>query len=295
MNTDIFVATHKPAKFLLSEEYKWIQVNALATGAWEGYLHDSDGVGQISSDNSSFCELTALHRLWKMSNASYKGLVHYRRFLGNRLRYSNSELSGIKYKKEELVNKVLKSNLIGKVLKDYDIILPRPLYPYPLTALEDLRRFVYERDIEELTNVVHETYPDYFECFKSVLKETNLSYCNIFVAPREISDSYCEWLFGLLKVLKERIDISGYDAQHKRVFGYLGEVLLNVYVRKNQLRPCYLNMIDLDENAEPLSFKRKLMLKRFAILARLGHYPNYFDPALGRARNKHYHRLIQKK
>ncbi|MFT9317077.1 DUF4422 domain-containing protein, partial [Liquorilactobacillus sp.] len=51
---------------------------------------------------------------------------------------------------------------------------------------------------------------------------------------------YCTWLFDILFESEKKIDISGYDTQEARVFGYLAEILINVWVFKNNIKIKYL-------------------------------------------------------
>ena len=63
-------------------------------------------------------------------------------------------------------------------------------------------------------------------------------YC-MFIAKYEFFDKYFEWLFPLLFEAEKRIDISGYDAQQKRVLAFLAERLLNIYVYHHKLKAVY--------------------------------------------------------
>ena len=45
-------------------------------------------------------------------------------------------------------------------------------------------------------------------------------------------DAYCEWLFELEK----RLDISDYNQNDSRVFGFVSERLLDVWINTNRIR-----------------------------------------------------------
>ena len=50
---------------------------------------------------------------------------------------------------------------------------------------------------------------------------------------KEIFDSYCEWLFDILFELENRLDISSYNKNDSRVFGFVSERLLDVWIETN--------------------------------------------------------------
>ena len=260
MKTEIFVATHKPIRFRLPDEYYWVQVNAAHTGQWDNYLHDNDGQDNISIKNPSYCELTVLYKLWKESSADFVGLCHYRRFFGQGKKSDFFEKAGIPVKKESVFPLLLRDKLISKYLDQYDILLGRPYCPFPLNVYEDLLRFVYPGDIEAMICVIEQHSPEYAETLQKVLCSKSISYCNMFVSRRETTDRYCTWLFDVLGRIEKEVDISTYDTSHTRIFGYLAEVLLNVYVQKNQLSVKTIPMLSLDEESTPISFKRKLFI-----------------------------------
>lgn len=47
---------------------------------------------------------------------------------------------------------------------------------------------------------------------------------------RDAFDSYCEFIFGVLKDVESRVDIADYSVQEKRVFGYISELLMDVWL-----------------------------------------------------------------
>ncbi len=60
--------------------------------------------------------------------------------------------------------------------------------------------------------------------------------CNLFVAKREILNSYCEWLFSFLIEAAEKMDVSSYDASGKRTIGFFAERLWTVWILKQNLK-----------------------------------------------------------
>ena len=129
----------------------------------------------------------------------------------------------------------MKISRIKEFLLDKDMIVRRPQMPYYTTAKEDLLINCYEKDIDTMTAVIYEHYPDYQDAYDKVMNSRNISYCNMFIAGKRTFDQYCQWLFSVLDYCEERCDIENYDVQHKRLFGYLAEVLLNVYIERNAL------------------------------------------------------------
>lgn len=58
----------------------------------------------------------------------------------------------------------------------------------------------------------------------------------MFIARRDVFEAYCNWLFTILKEVENHIDVSSYDNYNKRVFGFLSERLLDVYIDHNNLK-----------------------------------------------------------
>jgi hypothetical protein len=247
MKCETYIVAHKRPEGLPDMEgYRLIQVNAAKNGHWPGCFHDDFG-DNISNKNNSYCELTALYSLWKNSDAEIKGLVHYRRFLGCKLNEGIQDqyiYQDITY--QELKKNILDAQTIERDLEICDVILPSKVSTFPLNCLEDLERNCYPKDIKVLAKVIHETCPEYEENYVQTLHSSINFYCNIFIAKKDVFNSYCSWLFDLLARVEDRIDISSYDMHHKRIFGYLSEILLNVYVNKNLLKARYYDIIRVD-------------------------------------------------
>lgn len=241
----VFVATHKSIEHWLPEYCQKVQVNCnKQSQLWNGYFHDNEG-DNISDKNYAYSELTVLYWAWKNSNVAIKGICHYRRYF---TRYTNDTLIQIhKLDSKHMQDECLPENTIKERLDNgYDMILTKPYGPYPNTVKEDMKKYVYEKDMDALVGIVNTYYPEYSNAMKEVLDSYHMASFNMCIAPAQIFNKYCEWLFDVLSLTEKVTDISKYDKQHQRLYGYLGEVLLNVYIRKNNLKCCYFKAGFLD-------------------------------------------------
>lgn len=218
----MYVVSHKPFQRPDKNGYETIQV---------GFGEDMgeatrDNIGDhIADKNKTYCELTALYWIWKNDKDSdIVGICHYRRY------FSGKALS----KKEAYF---LDSRQIADYLEHYDAIVPKKLY-FPVTLWDNYyqRGCGKEEDLKKLSLVMEKKAPEYFREFEYVMKEKSGYFYNMFVMKKERFDEYCQWLFGILFELEKIVDLNGYTPQEQRIFGYLSEILLNVWLEKQQLK-----------------------------------------------------------
>ena len=83
---------------------------------------------------------------------------------------------------------------------------------------------------------------------------------NMFVMRRDLFDQYCEWMFSILEEIENRVDISGYDAYEARIYGFVSEILLDVWIEANKINYKEQNVSFM----EPQNWLKKggLFLKR---------------------------------
>lgn len=127
---------------------------------------------------------------------------------------------------------------IRKYLTENDIILPERNHHeyFGLTAYENYAQLHNIADWETTKDVIERLYPEYINDV-NWFEQEKIGYCyNMMISKKEIFDQYCEWLFSILFEVEKQIDISNYDSYNKRVYGFLSERLINVWVHHQGLK-----------------------------------------------------------
>lgn len=235
MKTTVYVACHKPfqSPFRLSDPFrsflKEIEVGSFFHQSHFCDLRD-DEKDSISRKNDTYNELTAQYWIWKNDHESdIVGLCHYRRYFRD---------PGIReFLPIDL--KLLRPAKIKSVLKDHDLIGIRT-GPFEMSCRERIDTPVSAlrpKDIPVVKRIIRERYGDlYAEAFDMIL-DRNWNYLyNMFIAKKDLFDSYSAWLFPILEDLEKQVDQNELAGQEKRIFGLWGEYLLNVYLEANHLK-----------------------------------------------------------
>ena len=241
----LYIATHKKFNVPNLNGYCALQVGAEGKEKY-GYLRDNIG-NHISGKNANYCELTGLYWIWKNTDDSYKGLVHYRRYFGrNNLSNKISDICSYEY----LLN----------CLKSVDIVLPYVEYFKQNAKEEILLHCCTEEIFDKLRQIIETKYPDYIETYDRYFNENKASLFNMLFCKREIFDAYCEWLFSILFVLEKQVDLAKLNTYQQRLYGFLSERLLNVWVIKNKLVVKHLPVIHMEL---PVFDRIRLVRRRF--------------------------------
>ena len=85
-------------------------------------------------------------------------------------------------------------------------------------------------------DVIKDIYPDYLDSFDKTMKKTHMHAFNMFVMKKELLNDYCDQLFNILFEVEKRLKDKTYDAFQARYPGRLSEMLLDVWINKNQLK-----------------------------------------------------------
>ena len=219
MEIKIIVAAHK--KYWMPQDPLYLPVQVGAAGKESiGYQRDDEG-GNISEKNAHYCELTGLYWAWKNLRADYIGLAHYRRH------FSSGKLLGDK--RSRVIGRADMERLRART----DVLLPRPRHYWIETNYSQYAHAHHAVDLDTARDILRERYPQYLPAWDRCMKKRSGHRFNMFVMKKEILDAYCTWLFDVLAELEKRLDISSYSRNDSRVFGFVSERLLDVWIQTN--------------------------------------------------------------
>ena len=228
-NKCIYIATHKDFEYKISNCYKIIQVGADIN---KRLNYEGDNTGDnISKKNKNYCELTLLYWIWKNSNFDIIGLVHYRRYF-----FSNNRKNIISEKE------------IDSIMEKYDIILPQKKYIHLSNVKKQYAKNHNIDDFLKCRKCIEELYPEYVSDFDKISNSKKIYCYNMMICNKKLLNQYCEWLFSILFCLEQKINIEEYDDYNKRLFGFLSERLLNVWVLHNNLKVKEMPVYNVEKN-----------------------------------------------
>lgn len=239
MSVRIYTMTHK--RFDVPDDPMYVPLHVGHTNAKEEFGYQGDDTGDNISDlNCYYAELSGVYWVWKnVHDADYVGICHYRRYLTSEKNYVFSE------------------NQYEQILQSYDIITTKQLelpnsYHYGFGAHHNIDT------LDETGKIISELHPEYYDTFVRLVNKNKTYFGNIMVAKKGLFDEYAEWLFDILFELQKRIDLTFEDDYHKRVFGFISEFLLYVWVTMRGLRAYECRVAIIGEKTETREIKTKM-------------------------------------
>lgn len=221
MDIKIIVATHK--KYWMPSDSMYLPVHVGAKGKESiGYQRDDEG-DNISEKNANYCELTGLYWAWKNLDAEYIGLAHYRRH------FSNRSKSGDK------TRRVITKGELEEKLKKTDVLLPTPRNYWIESNYSQYVHAHHAIDLDTTKQILEEKYPEYVKAWDECMKKTSGHRFNMFIMKKDKFNAYCKWMFDVLFELENRLDISSYNKNDSRVFGFVSERLLDIWLQTNNV------------------------------------------------------------
>ena len=217
MKIDVYVVSHKDFKKPNIDCYKSLLVGADYNKA---NLDLKDNIGDnISSKNRNYCELTGLYWMWKNSKADILGLCHYRRYF-TKAKFSSNQ------------NQFLNTEDIKKILKKYDVIVPKKRL-YKESVIQAINIAPNMSDVKEMEKAITTIAPEYLDTYHSYLNGNRCYLYNMCIMRKEILDQYCDWLFRILEFIEKDYFIDNNDPYRSRLFGFLSERLIYVWITYN--------------------------------------------------------------
>lgn len=229
MNVSNYIITHK--KFDLPQVDAYVPVQ-VGNGKDLGWLRDNSG-DNIAEKNANYCELTGIYWIWKNDKDSdVIGISHYRRF------FTEKKISRSKFK-------ILSKSRTEKILANYDIILPKKEIYKETVREQYCIDSGFNKDLNLVRNILVKKHNDYVDAFDYIMKVGKIHQFNMMICSKKIFNSYCEWLFSIFFELEQYINLDEYNDYQKRIYGFLSERLLNVWVLKNDLKVKELRVINV--------------------------------------------------
>lgn len=224
-NIQILVAAHKIVPMPQQAMYVPIQVGAaLSSTQFPEFTQDDSGSGpNISQKNPYFNELTAIYWARHNSDADVIGLVHYRRFFSQT--------------RQKNLSKILNATQLQSLLEKTAVIVPKKRRYWIESSASHYRHAHHEMPLDVLREVIATQQPEYLEAFDRNMARTWAHMFNMFIMRREIFNAYVDWLFDILFAVEARIqeDVETWDGYEQRVYGFLSERLLDVWLEQNQI------------------------------------------------------------
>ncbi len=219
LDIKILIACHKSYPLPGDACYLPVEVGAsLHDQPLPGFTADNTG-DNISNKNKSYCELTALYWAWKNLDTDVIGLVHYRRYFAS----------------PGIPKRIAGEADFLRALEKAPVILPVKRHYWIETNYSQYVHAHHEQDLTVTRAVLQERCPEYLPAYDREMQKRSGHRFNMFVMRWDLFEGYCKWLFPILFEIEKRLDISGYDAYNARVFGFLAERLMDVWIETKRV------------------------------------------------------------
>lgn len=216
----IIVATHKEYDIPEKEYLLPVHAGAAISNIELPYQKDDEGIN-ISDKNKTYCELTALYWAYKNIKADYIGLCHYRRY------FDIDDLN----------------------ISKYDVILPKKRHYYIETIYDHFKHAHGSIGLDIVKEIIQEDYNEYLDSFDNQMNKKSLHIYNMFIMKYDLFINYCDFVFDILEKTENKLgDVD-------RLYGFIAERLLDVYLDKNNISYKEVRVI----NTEKINWPKKII------------------------------------
>lgn len=247
----LYVFHYKPEPLVLSEpEYIHIWAGKDGGKVLEGFIGDDTG-DNISAKNKYYSELTGLYWVWKNTKSDVVGSCHYRRYFTNakepvfyqikrllyypvgiwKKRYGLTYTQNINFWKP----KILAETTINDLLEEYEAILPKAR-KLKYSVKEHYTRYHNIEDLNRIEKILKKDYTEYLASYKTLLSTKRIFANNMFVLKWDTFEKLMEWLFSILFKFEEEIQLENYNGYQERIFGFLSERLITLWIIHNEIK-----------------------------------------------------------
>ena len=179
--------------------------------------------GDHIATEEAYCELRAQYWIWKNQEAmDYVGFFHFRRYLDLRKRAVRHIPYHITWRPNPSLYTI---GQLRESIARYDLIAP---LPEPIGETVWIRYGESSghrrKDLETVFRIIVENYPEYRSAAESYLNGTEEYYGNIYIMKWQLFQSYCQWLFDILREFDRRT-----PDRLENTDGYLGERLFGIW------------------------------------------------------------------
>jgi len=237
---------------------------------------DGDDTGQsISIQNPFWSEITGLYWAWKnFDECEYVGLCSYRRFFN--FIESNEPVHLLLIEDGQEYLKEINYDIVTDIMSKNDVILPEP-YTYAWSIRRVCSMNYKDEDFDKLEAIILDKSPDYLPAYKKLMYGSNTMVGhNMFIMKWLDYNAYCEWVFSILLPLSALIDASDYPLRQQRVFGYMHELLLAVFIEKNKMKVFNSQIVWVNDGSVKSKFNSKLYRfiakSLYKVTSKLGRY-----------------------
>lgn len=247
-NIKIYVCQHKDSVTLKDAVFTPIHVGKEKSKVPLNAIGDDTG-DNISVKNPFYCELTAVYWAWKNDPSSdWIGLMHYRRYLNISQKKAQVDQHGCinidQLTPDTLTEFGINAQSVKNLIKNnpsVQAILPKKwsVKKAGFSSLEkhyEKSDFHYKKDLIATRNIIKKNHPTYLENFDIALNDHEGYFTNMFILKKDLFNDYCDWLFSILFELEKSTDLTNYSNAAKRIYGYLSERLLNVFLLQRNLQ-----------------------------------------------------------
>ena len=215
----ICVITHKKTWLPDDECYLPLHVGKSEHPEMDLGIQGDDTGDNISLENHRYSELTGIYWAWKNVDADYIGCVQYRRFF--------------MYKEKSKADSTLNIMTAGEAIAACEqtrVVVPKKRNYYVQTLAHHFLSYSFAEpdDLDNMRQAIANVDPTYISAFDEVMARRSGHMCNMFIMRRDLFDSYCAWLFGVMDVLNGLI-----DGTRARILGYFAEHMLDIWMTRN--------------------------------------------------------------